>query len=257
MTRIILIHWKAEELPERVARLESAGYEVDSTLPQGSASLRRLGEDPPAALVIDLSRLPSHGRDVAISVRTRKSTRRIPLVFVGGAPDKVARVKEFLPDAVYTAWEDIGSAVDVAIAGPPADPVIPASVFAAYKGKPLVEKLGIKSGFQVALHNPPEDFKKTLGALPNRVVLREGGGDDRDLSIWFTRSVEELEQDISAMAEGVGDKPMWIAWPKKSSKVATDLTQQIVREAGLASGLVDYKICAIDETWSGLLFKKR
>jgi hypothetical protein len=257
MARIMLIHWKAEELPERVARLESAGYQVETPHPQGAAFLRELAENPPATLVIDLTRLPSHGRDYGILLRQRKGTRRIPLVFVGGAPDKVDRLKGLLPDAVYTAWEDIGTAVGAAIAGPPADPVVPASVFEAYKDKQLVEKLGIKPGFQVALYHPPEGFKQVLGKLPKGVVLLEGGGGDRDLSLWFARSVEELEQDISAMAERAGSKPMWIAWPKKSSKLATDLTQQIVREAGLASGLVDYKICTIDATWSGLLFKKR
>jgi hypothetical protein len=120
-----------------------------------------------------------------------------------------------------------------------------------------VEKLGIKANFQVALYNAPGGFEKTLGKLPKGVVLHEGEVESHDLSMWFIRSGEALEWEIKAMAEKAGEKPIWIAWPKKKSKMATDLTQQRVREVGLASGLVDYKICSIDETWSGLLFKRR
>jgi hypothetical protein len=78
-----------------------------------------------------------------------------------------------------------------------------------------------------------------------------------DLIICFTKSRAELERRIGALATKVGDGGMWIAWPKQASGVATDLTQNDVRRIGLASGLVDYKICAIDTTWSGLKFARR
>lgn len=255
--RVKLIHWKEEELPERVERLTAAGYEADTHMPQGTAFLKEMGENPPVAVIIDLTRMPSQGRDFGILIRKRKGTRHIPLVFVEGAPEKVARVKDILPDATYTSWDDIGPALETTISNPPASPTVPESTFDAYKGKPLVEKLGIKADFQVALYGPPDGFEKTLGKLPKGVVLHEGVVESHDLSMWFTRSGEELEKEIKAMGEKAGQKPIWIAWPKKTSKMATDLTQQRVREVGLASGLVDYKICSIDETWSGLLFKKR
>jgi hypothetical protein len=77
------------------------------------------------------------------------------------------------------------------------------------------------------------------------------------LTIWFTKSRKELKANIGKMAVTIGEGKLWIAWPKKGASLASDLTQQDVREAGLAVGLVDYKICTIDETWSGLLFTRR
>lgn len=255
MQRVRLIHWKAEEVPERVERL--AGYQVDGRLPAGSGFLRDLADDPPAVIVIDLSRLPSQGRDLALSIRQRKSTRHIPLVFVGGDPQKVQRVRELLPDAVYAHWEQISTALEQAIAKPPAEPVAYDSQFAAYAGRPLVQKLGIKTSTQVALVNAPPDFCQTLGALPEGVSLQNQFGAQCELAIWFVRSTADLQSGIELMARQLGDARLWIAWPKKASKMASDLSQQQVRDKGLANGLVDYKICSIDQTWSGLLFTRR
>jgi hypothetical protein len=257
MQRVKLIHWKEEGLPERVDKLTVAGYEADTCIPHGTAFLKALEENPPAAVVIDLTRMPSQGRDLGILIRKRKGTRRIPLVFVGGASEKVARVKEILPDATYTSWESIAPALKSAIANPPTSPAVPESTFDAYKGKPLVEKLGIKADFQIALYGAPGGFERSLGKLPKGVVLHKGEVENHDLSMWFTRSGEALAREIKGVAEKAGQKPIWIAWPKKTSKITTDLSQQLVREVGLASGLVDYKICSIDDTWSGLLFKRR
>jgi hypothetical protein len=179
------------------------------------------------------------------------------LVFVEGDPDKVARILELLPDAAYTCWERIGDSLQEAIAHPPADPVVPGSAFAAYAGKPLVEKLGVKEGATVVLVGAPAGFERTLGDLPQGTQLCEGGAADRDLTVWFVRSGQELEGGIEEMAGQAGLGPLWIAWPKKASPMATDLTQQLVRKVGLAAGMVDYKICSVDETWSALLFTRR
>lgn len=257
MKRVRLIHWKAEEAKQRADHLAATGYRADYELPSGPALLRTLREAPPLAVVIDLSRLPSQGRDLAVTLRQSKATRHVPLVFVGGDPQKVARIQDLLPDAVYTSWEQIGEALEQAIAHPPQEPVAPDSAFAAYAGKPLTEKLGIKTNSVVALVNAPAGFAKTLGELPEGAVLQEGTHAPCDLAIWFTRSRQELQSEIQAMFTWAEQGPLWIAWPKKASRLASDLSQQIVRETGLASGLVDYKICSIDPTWSGLLFTQR
>lgn len=99
--RIRLVYWNAAEAQERAARLQAAGYEVDFD-PLTPAALRALGQDSPGAVVIDLSRLPSQGRDVGLDLRLYKSTRLIPLVFIEGDPDKTSRIRELLPDASYT-----------------------------------------------------------------------------------------------------------------------------------------------------------
>jgi len=142
MPAIKLIHWASSNTAEIVDLLQRGGYQVDSSLPKGSSFVRQLAEQPPAAIIIDLSRLPSQGRDMAILIRRRRGTRQIPLVFVGGSPDKVAAVRMLLPDAVYTSWEEILQILPEAIAHPPQQPFVPDSAFAGYAGKSLIEKLG-------------------------------------------------------------------------------------------------------------------
>jgi hypothetical protein len=194
---------------------------------------------------------------MGVQLRKQAATRHVPLVFVGGDPKKVDRIRELLPDAVYTSWEKMPGALELAIAHPPKDPVVPSSAFAAYAGRPLPAKLGIKPGSAVALVDAPQGFKDTLGELPDGVALLEAPGTRCDLTLWFTRARQDLEGAIGQMVTQAGMGPLWIAWPKKASRLASDLSQQIVRETGLAAGLVDYKICSIDATWSGLLFTRR
>ena len=257
MHRVRLIHWNAAGAEKRADKLRAAGYRVDSEPVRGPSSLRELRSHPPDAVVIDLSRLPSQGRDLGLSLRGLTTTRHVPLVFIEGDPEKVARIKQLLPDAVYTTWGRIRGSLKRAIARPPADPVVPESAMAGYSGTPLPKKLGIKPSSVVALVGAPQGFEDTLGELPDGVSLRRGARGRRDLTIWFTRSLKDLERRVERLAALVGDGGLWIAWPKKASGLATDLTQAHVRKAGLARGLVDYKICAIDETWSGLKFSRR
>jgi CheY-like chemotaxis protein len=251
--RVRLVHWNAEEAEERAAILRSAGYRVEWG-PIDPGALRRLREKPPAAVVIDLGRIPSHGRDVGVALRTGKATRQVPLVFVGGEPEKVARVRKLLPDAVYTEWNGIASALRKAIAAPPAEPVVPASNLAGYSGTPLPKKLGIGESSRVALFEAPPEFEKVLGDLPPGAKLRRGEKGECDLAIWFVRSRRDLE--IGLRRHTPPPKGIWIAWPKKASGVETDVGEKDVRRAGLAAGLVDYKICSIDATWSGLKFTR-
>jgi hypothetical protein len=169
----------------------------------------------------------------------------------------VSPIKELLPDAVYSEWEQIGTGLAEAIDNPPAQPAVPSSQFEAYAGKPVAAKLGIKANSVVGLVGAPDGFETQLGALPEGVQFQRQAQGGSDLTIWFTRSQGELEGRITEMASLTDEGPLWIAWPKKASGVATDLTQQVVREVGLAAGLVDYKICSIDRTWSALLFTQR
>jgi hypothetical protein len=206
-------------------------------------------------VVIDLSRLPSQGRDVGLGLRQYATTRRVPLVFVGGDPDKVAGVKSHLPDATCTTWVRICSALARAMANPPEAPVVPQSALAAYSGTPLPKKLGIRESSVVALRNAPRGFRAALGNPPGGVVVTRGWQTGVHIGVW--RSILRSERGIRPAAARLKEGSLWIAWPKKSSRLASDLTQQRVREAGLGAGLVDYKVCAIDATWSGLLFTRR
>lgn len=254
--RIRYIHWNAAEAEERAGLLREAGLSVVHD-PLTPAGMRALRAEPPDVILIDLTRAPSQGRDLALGFRKHRATRRVPLVFVGGEPKKVARIRDLLPDATYTTWSEINSAVSHAISNPVAEPVVHESVFAAYAGTPLPRKLGVTRDSVVTLLGGPDSLEETLGELPSGVVVRYENPDPSGVTVWFVRSRRELEEGIKHMgAFAVGGR-LWIAWPKKASAVVSDLTQQIVREAGLASGLVDFRICSIDETWSGLRFSQR
>jgi hypothetical protein len=256
MTLVRLIHWNAEEAEESAKRLQAVGYEVVHAL-MDPAGLREMREKPPDAIVIDLSRLPSQGRDFGMSIRKYKSTRVVPLVFVDGDPEKVKKVKTVLPDATYTNWDKIQSALENTIANPPSDPVTPESVFDVYKGTPLQKKLGLKPDSVIALLGAPVGFDETLGKLPKGVTVRRQARGHVDLALWFVRSETDLKKRIEKMAAFIGEGYLWIVWPKKASKIKTDLSQVVVRKVGLDSGMVDFKICSVDETWSGLCFTHR
>ena len=129
---------------------------------------------------------------------------------------------------------------------------------AGYSGTPLPKKLGIRPGHRVALLHAPEGFEDTLGELPGDVAVRRRARGPLDVIVAFVRSRTELDRGLEewrAALDPAGG--LWIAWPKQSSGVATDLSDGVVRAAGLARGLVDNKVCAIDTTWSGLRFVVR
>jgi hypothetical protein len=126
---------------------------------------------------------------------------------------------------------------------------------AGYSGTPLPKKLGIKERSRIAFVNAPKDFQACLGPLPEGAQVVKRLAKPMDLVLLFVTSERELARDFAKLADKLATNGMiWIAWPKKSSGVATDLSFECVQRIGLDAGLVDVKICAIDETWSGLKF---
>jgi len=129
---------------------------------------------------------------------------------------------------------------------------------AGYSGTPLAKKLGIKEGSRVALVNAPKDFQSELKELPDDVKFLKPSTKSLDLILFFVLSERVLARDFAKLADKLTSNGMiWIAWPKKSSGVETDLLFERVQRIGLDAGLVDVKICAVDETWSGLKFVYR
>jgi hypothetical protein len=126
-------------------------------------------------------------------------------------------------------------------------------VSAGYSGTPLVRKLGIKPGFRVAWPAAPEGFEALLEGLPDGVSVRRALRGRLDLVVGFVTGRAELERRLPALRRAIEpDGTLWVAWPKRASGVATDMTEDVVREVALPTGLVDVKVCAIDATWSGL-----
>jgi hypothetical protein len=125
---------------------------------------------------------------------------------------------------------------------------------AGYSGTPLPKKLGIREGSRVALVGAPEGFESQLIPLPPDVSFQRVAG-PLDVIVFFARDRLDLEKQFGKLvATLAADGGLWVAWPKKASGVVTDLGEALIRESGLASGLVDNKVCAIDEVWSGLRF---
>lgn len=253
----MLIHWDAPEAKLRVARLEALGYAATFETRAGPALLREIRDDPPSAVLIDLSRLPAQGRDVAVALRINKTTRPIPIVFVDGLPEKVLVVRQSLPDATYSTWTHLAEDLPRAIERPPRTLVVPESALAGYAFKSLADKLGIKPNSVVALLSPPTDFAGTLEPLPPGVTLRGQMSEATELVVWFVRSRRDLQEGIGLRAARLGDSRLWVLWPKKTSGQSGELSQASVRELGLAQGLVDFKSASVDATWSGLLFNRR
>jgi hypothetical protein len=129
---------------------------------------------------------------------------------------------------------------------------------AGYSRRSLVDKLGIREGARIAILNPPRGYARTLGRLPKRVVWKPRATGPLDFIQFFSHDKRQLERQFRALARALVPAGMlWVSWPKRSSGVATDLTEDVIRAIGLAHRLVDVKVAAVDETWSGLKFVRR
>jgi len=141
--------------------------------------------------------------------------------------------------------------------GTPVETATTLAGVAGYSGKPLPQKLGVKPGHRVLLSNPPDGF--VLEPLPADTTLhRRAAGRPYDVVLVFTADLAALAKRFASMRDRTETAgALWVAWPKRSSGVPTDLDENRVRDVGLAAGMVDVKVCAVDDTWSGLKFVRR
>ena len=129
---------------------------------------------------------------------------------------------------------------------------------AGYSGRPLAKKLGIKSGFTARLINPPDYYLELFTDLPDDISFEASTDIKKDFIHFFTLDSGELSKVFSEIKDEIKSNGMiWVSWPKKSSRIQTDIDGNIVRKTGLDNGLVDVKVCAVDQTWSGLKFMIR
>ena len=254
MPRVRLFHWRAEEAEPLIATLRAAGYTVDYPGDKANGNWRTLRQSPTHAAVIDLTRLPSHGRWVAAEIRATKSLRHIPIVFVDGEPAKVDVIRKMMPDAVFTSRARLASALKKV--KPLADPVVPPRLMNR-TDRTAAQKLGIAAGARVAVLDPPPDYLRVLGKLPPDVAFEE---DETvaPLTLWFVRDADTYLAGIEAMRRRSATSRIWVIYPKRQSgRPAPKITQGLIRETALSVGLVDYKVCSVNEVWTGLLFTRK
>jgi hypothetical protein len=209
-------------------------------------------------VLIDLDRLPSHGREVAIVLRNSKSTRYIPIVFAGGLAEKVERMRRELPDAVFTDWKKVVTALKKAMKAAPVEPVQPVAHMQRYAGSSLVKKLGIKPDIKVTVLAAPDDFEGKLGELPEGVEFQPTVTRETALAIWFVRSRRELGAELEYLVARLPERGgVWVVHPKQAGRYRVDFNQRDVVAAGFAAGLAICKVCAVDADWSGLMFRRK
>ena len=216
--------------------------------------MKRWRESPPDVFVVDLSRLPSHGREIAIALRQSPKTREVPILFFGGPVEKVTRIRSELPDAIYCSGPDLCPGVSTALATRGATPVRPAGTMERYSARTAAQKLGIQQGSIVALVDAPRQVAVILSPLPPDVELVETPVRNAAVTLCFVAKLPHLESSLSNLRSQAKSTKLWVVWPKGGSAARGDITSDAARETGKALGLVDYKICSVNAAWSAMLF---
>jgi CheY-like chemotaxis protein len=250
--RVLVIHRKPAIAVERARRLCSEGLDATAYPTLGPSSFRQIRANPPDVILIDLTELPSYGRAMAVLLREQKATRNIPLVFLKGDPEKAARVREVLPDAVFATWPNAAPVILRTIERAPAEAAAP-----NVAGIPLAKKLRIGEGSVVAILEAPENIGEILGPLPKGARL-EKKLNEANLALFFVTSAAALGRALPRLAaQMIPGRTLWICWPKRTSSGPCDLTLTSIRAMVSLYDMVDSKICAIDAIWSGTAITKR
>jgi hypothetical protein len=255
--RVRVVHWKDAEAEPLLAACRACGFEIEYDPKDPVYVVRAIRTSLPDAVVIDLTCRPSHGRELALAIRSRKYSRGIPIVFVDGDPEKVALIRTLLPDATYTTRRQLCTKVRAAMKNKVASPVAPPTVMERYGSRTKAQKLGIAAGTSVALYDPPRNYLSVLGEMPERVEFREDPEYSEavcPVTLWFVHDPRDYRERLRTMRGLAGKTKLWVVWPKGATN---GLNGNIVREYANDVGLVDYKICAVGEKWSGMIFAPR
>lgn len=249
MARVCVFHWKAPEARPLIAALREAGHKVDYK--EKLADVRELRDKPPEAIVIDLSRVPSHGRELAVFVRRSKQLRHVPIIFVDGDPEKVEGVHRLIPDASYTPASRLKSTLRSALAHPPENPLKPLQMMERWASRSTAQKLGIAKNARVAVIDPPPDYARAIGDLPEGATYEEESAGGCQPTLWFVHGPAEFQSGLPRMRRLAERSRLWILW-RKSKRDGLD--GNLIRKGAIEVGLVDYKVCSVNETWSGMVF---
>lgn len=261
-TTLRLVCWNGADAERHAAELRRAGYRVIAEpLANPGGAVRYFRELDPDAVVIDLDRLPSHGRELGMSLGASKSTSHLRLIFAGGLAAKVDPIRTALPGAIFTAWEDAPAAIERAMSQAPAPRLRSRELPKATGPGTLERKLDIKPQTRFAIVAPSGVgawLSELLTSVPDGAVEQRRLNASTTLALFVVSARREL---VRAFTQASASLPpiasLWIVHPKQSSLLAADFNQDDVREAGLSRGFVDYKVCAVDKDWSALKFARR
>ena len=259
-----LICWNEADAAARSAILRRAGYRVIADPPENAGGMVRYFRDlEPDAVVIDLDRLPSHGRELGLSLRASKSTSHLRLVYAGGMPQKIEIVRSAIPDAIFTPWDNgVAAAIERSMAQPAPLRLRSRELPKDTGAGSLERKLDIKSQTRfaiVSLHREEDPWlAELLTSIPDGAVQQRRVDAATTLALFPVATRRNLMRAFEQARSSLPPKAsLWIVHPKQTSPLAADFNQDDVREAGLAHGFVDYKVCAIDKDWSALKFARR
>jgi hypothetical protein len=252
MARVRIVHWKAEEAQPLIDACRKCGADVEYDAVDFPALAKRIREKPPDIIVFDLMFRPSHSRESAAYLRRTKYARRIPFLFVDGEPGKVETLRALLPDAICVSRRQLGKAIRQA--SKEFTPILPPTMEERYATRTVAQKLGIKEGIEAGVIDPPRNYSAVIGELPAKAELIEDPESIQSITLWFVTDVRACRAGILRMHSIASRTKLWILWRKGMND---GLTDKLVREIANEAGLVDYKICALHEQWSGMAFAQR
>ena len=170
-------------------------------------------------------------------------------MFCEGEEEKVEKTRALLPDAAFCPFTRLKSAVRQLKTS--AAPVVPVAMMDRYGSRSAAQKLGIREGDVVQLVEPPRDMPDGLGELPLNVTFVES--QPAAVTLFFATDAQALGQQLSELRSFAAKTKLWVCW-RKGKSIGGGVSERLVRETGISLGLVDYKICSINQVWSGLLF---
>jgi hypothetical protein len=253
--RVLLLHWKQEEIASLTGRIH--GFEILPYVPGKGAGMKGLAAEPvPDVLLISLERQPSNGHAVAHVYHQRKATRHVPVVFAGGDPVKVAKIRAALPWARFCGWDTVSQVLAEAVANP-IPSIAAASQSSMSAQRPLYAKLGLTEGMHVALLAAPASLHRLVPDLPFELEIGEQPERDTTLTLWFVRSVGEVDDGFAWISSRMKRPRIWVFYArgKAKSKVGdTSLTWGLLSEKAAAFGLAQFKVLRLNEIWTGVAF---
>jgi CheY-like chemotaxis protein len=252
---VALISWNDDVASKHKRLLESVGIRVVLVISRGSGAIGKIRKAAPSTIVIDLDAKPAYGREIAIIFRNSPSTRNIPLVFTGGAEEKVLLVRAELPDAVYCRWEAVRSGIEKALTQQPTRPVRPRR-----RGEAIVHGSVLARKFDIKPDLPVVAILGDFIGLGDRlsVAYEERISAQTQLALFVVRTAYELDAAFEcAAAQLPRSASFWIIYPKQSGTLRTDFNQKDIVELAREYKFSAYKTCAVDEDWSAQKLTRR